>query len=56
MQLSSNVTAGAAISPAVTVDVENANGIIVANDTSTVTISINSGPGTIGGTFSAAAR
>jgi uncharacterized repeat protein (TIGR03803 family) len=49
--------AGAVLSPAVTVDVEDANGNVVTTDNSTVTLAIASGPtgGTLGGTVSATA-
>jgi uncharacterized repeat protein (TIGR03803 family) len=48
---------GAAISPAVTVDVEDSNGNLVTSDSSTVTLSIAGGPlgGTMGGVVSVAA-
>jgi uncharacterized delta-60 repeat protein len=50
-------TAGSAISPAVTVDVEDTNGNLVTGDTSNVTIAIASGPGgaVLGGTTTVAA-
>jgi uncharacterized repeat protein (TIGR03803 family) len=51
----SNVTAGSAISPSITVDVEDQYGNIVTSDSSSVTLSINSGPGSIGGTDSVSA-
>jgi hypothetical protein len=52
-QQPSNATAGQAISPAIVVDVENANGDVVTTDNSAVTIAIASGPSgaTIGGTL-----
>jgi hypothetical protein len=48
----SNTTAGASISPAVTVLVEDSQGNAVTTDTSTVTLAIgvNAGGGTLGGT------
>ncbi len=49
----STVTAGAAISPAVTVTLEDALGNIATTDTSTVIATLASGPGTLGGTTSA---
>jgi len=50
-------TAGQALSPSVTVDVEDAFGNVVTTDTSTVTVAVNSGPGgfTAGSTTSVAA-
>jgi uncharacterized repeat protein (TIGR03803 family) len=54
-QQPTNVTAGATISPAVTVDVEDQFGNIVTGNTSNVTLSIASGPGTLGGTLTVAA-
>src|SRR5262249_44146681 len=50
-------TAGVALAPPVTVDVEDAFGNIVTSDTSTVTLGIDSGPGAFaaGSTFSVAA-
>ena len=49
--------AGATLSPAVTVRVEDAAGNVVANDTSSVTVAIgnNPGGGTLGGTLTVAA-
>jgi hypothetical protein len=51
------VSTGTQISPAITVAVEGANGDLADADTSTVTLSVASGPagGTIGGTTSVAA-
>jgi hypothetical protein len=49
VQQPTNVTAGTAISPAFTVDVEDSDGNIVTSDDSNVTISVASGPGTVGG-------
>jgi uncharacterized delta-60 repeat protein len=53
----STAVAGSTISPAITVDVEDANGILVTTDTSTVTLSIGIGPigARIGGTTSVVA-
>ncbi|MGA3066468.1 MAG: S53 family peptidase [Tepidisphaeraceae bacterium] len=48
----SNTTAGVAISPGVTVDVEDQFGNLVTSGTPTVTMSVNSGPGSLGGTDS----
>ena len=42
-----STTAGRAISPAVVVDIENAQNQIVTTDNSTVTLSVNSGPETM---------
>ena len=48
------VTAGSTLSPAINVDVEDSDGDILADDDSTVTLSIASGPdgATLGGTLS----
>ena len=54
-QQPTNVTAGVAISPSITVDVEDQFGNIVTGDSSNVTLSINTGPGSIGGTDTVAA-
>ena len=54
-QQPTNVTAGVAISPSITVDVEDQFGNIVTGDSSSVTLSINTGPGSIGGTDTVAA-
>ena len=53
----SNTTAGATISPAVTVKVEDSLGNVVTTDTSNVTVAIgtNPGGGTLGGTTTVAA-
>jgi uncharacterized repeat protein (TIGR03803 family) len=51
----SDVTAGAANSPSIVVDVENQYGTVVVTDSSDVTLSIASGPGAIGGTDTVAA-
>jgi hypothetical protein len=48
--------AGKAITPAVLVDVEDQFGNIVTTNTSTVAMAIASGPGTLGGTKSVAAK
>jgi hypothetical protein len=49
------VIAGKTIAPSVTVDVETAAGAIVTTDSSTVTLSVGSGPGPLGGTLTAKA-
>ena len=54
-QQPTTVTAGNAISPAITADLEDQFGDIVTTDTSTVTLTVASGPGSIGGTDSVAA-
>jgi large repetitive protein len=54
-QSPSTAVAGSILSPALTVAVEDANGNVVAGDTSTVSMTITSGPGTLGGTTSVAA-
>jgi uncharacterized repeat protein (TIGR03803 family) len=54
-QQPSTVTAGVAISPAMTVDVEDRFGNIVTTDSSNVTLSVHTGPGTLSGTVTAAA-
>ena len=46
----SNATAGSAISPSLVVDVEDSNGNIVTTDDSSVTLAVNTGPGTLTGT------
>ena len=53
----SSTTAGASISPAVQVSVEDANGNVVTSDNSSVTVAIgtNPGGGTLGGTLTVAA-
>ncbi|MGA3068008.1 MAG: hypothetical protein ABSF29_14280, partial [Tepidisphaeraceae bacterium] len=51
----SNVTAGAAQSPSIVVDVEDQFGNIVTTDSSNVTLTVASGPGTLGGTDTVAA-
>ena len=53
----SNTAAGASISPAVQVSVEDANGNVVTSDNSSVTVAIgtNPGGGTLGGTLTVAA-
>src|SRR5262249_8694015 len=55
VQQPSNTSAGAAISPAVTVAVEDANGNTVAGDTSIVTLTLSSGTFAGGGTTVSAA-
>jgi uncharacterized repeat protein (TIGR03803 family) len=45
--------AGSAISPSVTVAVEDQYGNVITSDSSTITLSLNSGPGALGGTVSA---
>jgi uncharacterized delta-60 repeat protein len=56
-QSPTGTTAGAVITPAVTVDVQDAEGNLVTTDTSNVTISINTGPtgAVLGGTTTVAA-
>jgi len=55
-QQPTNVVAGAGtINPPVTVYVEDANGNILVTDDSDVTLSVGSGPGTLGGTTTVAA-
>jgi hypothetical protein len=51
----SNVTAGVAVSPSIVVDVEDQFGNIVTGNSSSVTLSVGSGPGSLGGTASIAA-
>jgi autotransporter-associated beta strand protein len=51
----SNVTAGVADSPSIVVDVEDQYGNIVTSDSSNVTLSIASGPGSLSGTVTVAA-
>ena len=51
-QQPSNTASGASISPAVTVQVKDSNGILVASSTASVTIGITSGTGTSGATLS----
>ena len=55
VQQPSDVAAGDANSPSITVDVEDQYGNLVTGDGSNVTLSINSGPGSIGGTDMVAA-
>jgi len=50
-----NTTVGNSINPAVTVDVEDVNNDIVSTDTSSVTLTVASGPGTLGGNVTVAA-
>jgi hypothetical protein len=47
--------AGKTIAPSVLVDVENAAGAVVTTDSSTVTLSVGTGPGPLGGTLTAKA-
>ncbi|MGA2440018.1 MAG: hypothetical protein ABSH08_03600 [Tepidisphaeraceae bacterium] len=55
-QQPTNVVAGSGtINPAVTVYVEDANGNVLLTDNSNVTLSVASGPGTLGGTTTVAA-
>ncbi len=51
----SNVTAGVADSPSIVVDVEDQFGNIVTTDSSNVTLSVASGPGSLSGTVTVAA-
>ena len=51
----SNVTAGVADSPSITVDVEDQFGNIVTTDSSSVTLSVASGPGSASGTLTVTA-
>jgi autotransporter-associated beta strand protein len=51
----SNATAGVADSPSIVVDVEDQYGNIVTSDSSNVTLSIASGPGSLSGTVTVAA-
>ena len=51
----SNVTAGVADSPSITVDVEDQFGNIVTTDSSSVTLAVASGPGSLSGTVTMAA-
>ncbi len=51
-QQPTNTASGASISPAVTVQVKDSNGILVASSTASVTIGITSGTGTSGATLS----
>ena len=54
-QQPSNATAGVADSPSITVDVEDPFGNIVTTDSSNVTLSVASGPGSTSGTLTVAA-
>ena len=54
-QQPSDAIAGDPNSPAIVVDVEDPTGAIVAGNTSTVVLSVHSGPGTLSGTVSVAA-
>ena len=51
----SNVTAGVADSPSIVVDVEDQFGNIVTTDSSSVTLAVASGPGSLSGTVTVAA-
>jgi hypothetical protein len=51
----SSIVAGSAITPAMTVDVEDSSGDVVTTDDSDVTLSLASGSGTLLGTLTAAA-
>ena len=51
----SNAMAGVADSPSITVDVEDQFGNIVASDSSSVTLAVASGPGSLSGTLTVAA-
>ena len=55
IQQPTNTTAGASISPAVTVAVQDVNGATVTTDTSNVTIALFTGTGTLSGTLTKAA-
>jgi len=54
-QQPTSATAGSTISPAVTVDVEDQYGNLVTGDSSSVTLSVHSGPGSLNGTLTEAA-
>ena len=54
-QQPSNVTAGVADSPSITVEVEDQFGNLVTTDSSTVTLAVASGPGSLNGTVTVAA-
>ena len=54
-QQPTNATAGVAVSPSVTVDVEDQFGNVVTSDNSNVTLSVASGPGSASGTLTVAA-
>ena len=54
-QQPSNVTAGVADSPSITVEVEDPFGNIVTTDSSSVTLTVASGPGSASGTLTVAA-
>jgi polygalacturonase len=55
VQQPSSTTAGIAISPAITVDVEDQYGNVVTSNSSNVTLAVSSGPGTLSGTTTVAA-
>ncbi len=50
-QQPTNITAGQTISPAITVDIEDAAGDIVTSDNTDITLSVASGPGNLTGTI-----
>ncbi|MGA2443263.1 MAG: choice-of-anchor tandem repeat GloVer-containing protein [Tepidisphaeraceae bacterium] len=54
-QQPANVVTGQAISPSITVDVQDTNGNLVALDNSTVTLAVATGPGSAAGTLTATA-
>lgn len=54
-QPTTGVLAGSVIAPAVVVEIEDSNNNIVANDNSSVTLSLNSGTATLGGAVTVAA-
>jgi uncharacterized repeat protein (TIGR01451 family) len=56
IQQPSNTTAGSTITPAVEVAVEDQYGNILTSDSDNITISINSGPGSLNGTLTDAAH
>ena len=55
IQQPSNALAGSDIAPAIIVDVEDSDGNIISSDNSSVTLSIASGSGTLGGTLTVSA-
>jgi hypothetical protein len=55
VQQPTQTTAGSTISPAITVAVEDSDGVVVASDNSTVTLSLASGSGRLLGTLTATA-
>jgi hypothetical protein len=56
IQPPTNVVAGSDVTPAIIVDVEDSDGNVINTDDSSVTLSIASGPGTLGGTLTVSAR